>query len=286
MSEVKVWPPLTWDEFFPKTYKEIQEHYFSNTPGCAWAYTQWAIQAVIWIGAAVVSIVTVGIGTPAAAAGAAAASSGAAAASEAIKEAIKANIKKSIEDRAKAELNNATKKARKDGVSGAEMDRIRDSYVVSNRLYGAWRRSFATKSLAELKLIMVGLEDKLQNLHLKACESCGKDGGMITYKGKQYSRSVACRDTGFHVLTMQYCQLLISTYEGSGTTNPAQYNAYVESRVQQIISSNGGMLEGSVSSTKVQRDPVMASIGWGAGILLVGVLVSMLVKGKSIIPNS
>lgn len=226
-ENLKVWPPILWNDFRPNSNDEILNHYYAYSSGCK-TPTIWGLAAT-------------SAGAVAAAAFGPALLAGAKSALGAIKlkglftgatksisglnlgtkkllanEAIQ-SMSKQVEGQAKMEAqkaaNTAKQKARRRLDSGSERNRIVENYrrqyakLVGNQFQGR----VGAMSLPELEA-----ELKNQKRILKAsADKCKKTP----------CDTAGCRSMGVLTARMQYVQALIAAYKETGTKTPLEYEA-------------------------------------------------------------
>ena len=252
-----MWPPISWQDFSPRTYPAIERHYFAYSSGCFFSWWETAVK--IWVGVvlALVGCLVPGLhaAIPAAIAGASAAvaaTAGAAAAGvvgDQIGKLVADRIKKEMSDFIKNGFSAAEKdlkdKALRKGrkiVGGNEMDRIRDSY---------WKTYQGPQGLDAaaaqwIKEPYLVLKAKLQanetilKQYQDDCKACDKSG----------QAKVNCRCTGVQTLVVQYLSILVGAYEATNTNTPDEYNAYIKRLVVKSLSDPAGMRQAIESFPK------------------------------------
>lgn len=231
---IPVYPPIKWDEFRPNTRKEILNHYYAYSSGCQ--------KPTLFGGLALAAagVASAGFGT-AALAGAKAALIGiktkAISGTASVIGAQSADlISKTVEDSAKKSAdkagNTARQTARRMTDSDAEKDRIVDTYTreYNQMASKGFQNNVAKLTLSELKTKLVAAQNSVKVAEGK-CKKLPCD-------------TAGCRNMGVLNARVQYLQALIKTYEGSGTSTPAEYNAKFTDKALTGKTSMGGFFSG------------------------------------------
>lgn len=271
---MQLWPPMSWDSYKPKTYADIENHYYNFSPGCASSWLNWAIEIYLYVVAAVVTFFTAGAGAPISAAIAGAAETVATFADDLVGEAIADILKKKIEDSIKTGIQTSIADAKQAALGsgrprldyGDEVDRIRDTYI-NNYPTPAYNLTYLetyTKSQLENKL------DNFKDALQKSIDKCNKS---------ECDRP-GCRDAGVLTLRVQYVEMLLAAYEGTNTSTPEQYNRKISAEFYNALPK--GQQKEVVEKVKdyeikfrKDNDKKTAAIG---GFLILGALFSGLLK--------
>jgi len=266
-----LWPPMSWDSFKPKTYADIENHYYNFSPGCSSSWLNWAVEVYLYVVAAVVTIFTAGAGAPVSAAIAGAADTvgdmvgdiTGDVVTDILKQKIEETVKTGLQEGVQNGITSAQQAAMGSGRPridyGDEVDRIRDSYI-NNYSTPAFNLTYLetyTKSQLENKLI--NFKDALQ-VSIDKCNKndCDRPG---------------CRDAGILTLRVQYVELLLSVYEATNTTTPAEYNQVISAEFFANIPAQD--LEGVVQKIKEEKAKKTAAVG---AFLILGAIFSGLLK--------
>lgn len=230
---MQLWPPMSWDSFKPKTYADIENHYYTFSPGCASSWLNFAIEVYLYVVAAVVTIFTAGAGAPISAGIASAAETVGnfvgQITGEAIAQILKDKIEQSVKTGIQDGLQNGIASAQQAAIGsgrprldyGSEVDRIRDSYI-NNYPTPAYNLTYLetyTKSQLESKL--VNFKDALQ----VSIDKCNKDD----------CDRPGCRTAGVLTLRVQFVEMLLAAYEGTNTSTPEQYNRKISAEFYNAL---------------------------------------------------
>jgi len=255
---LQLWPPISWDDFKPKTYAAIENHYYNFSPGCRSTYLNWAIQGWVYVVGALVTVLSAGTAAPAAAAAATAVAGASVAAAELVKKQIEEYLKNAIQNGLQNATANMEGKGRPRIDFGSEVDEIRRTYINN---YNTWANlSYLenyTKTQLESKLQQ--FQESLDGAHAKCKKSpCDRPG---------------CRDSGILFLRVQYVELLLSVYDATNTTTPAEYNKKISDEFYSNIPAQD--LEAVVNNIKEENAKKTAA---AASFLILGALFSGLLK--------
>ena len=255
---LQLWPPMSWNDFKPKTYKAIEDHYYNFSPGCKSTYLNWAIQGWVYVVGAVVTVLSAGTAAPAAAAAATAVAGASAAAGELVKKKIEESLTNAIQNGLQNATANMEGKGRPRIDFGSEVDEIRRTYINNYKTWAnlSYLENY-TKTQLQSKLQQ--FQDSLDVAHEKCKKSpCDRPG---------------CRDSGILFLRVQYVELLLSVYDATNTTTPAEYNKKVSDEFYSNIPAQD--LEGVVKKINEEKAKKTAAVG---AFLILGALFSGLLK--------
>lgn len=255
---LRLWPPMSWDDFKPKTYAAIENHYYNFSPGCKNTYLSWAAQGWVYVVGAVATVLTAGTAAPVAAAAATAVAGASAAAAELVKQKIEEALENAIQDGVAAATASMEGTGRKRLDYGAEVDRIRRTYTVNYQTWAnlSYLETYTKSQLeSQLQMFQISLDAAHAKCRKSPCDTAG------------------CRDSGILFLRVQYVELLLSVYEATNTSTPAEYNKKVSDEFYSNIPAQD--LERVINNINGEQTKKTAAL---SAFLILGALFSGLLK--------
>lgn len=241
-----VWPPIQWNEFRPNSRAEILDHYYAYSTGCK-SPTVWGIAAM-------------SAGAVAAAAFGPALLAGAKSALSAIKlkgvfagvnksvaklgtstklllsnEAVQ-TMSKQVEGQAKKDAkkaaNTAKQKARRQLDSGAERDRIVETYQrqYNKMQQGGFQSNIGSMSLDQLKQQLAAAKNSVK-VSADKCKKTPCD-------------TAGCRNMGVLTARVQYIEALIKAYTSTNTATPQGFDQKFSKQAVDGKTSMGSIISG------------------------------------------
>lgn len=259
---LQLWPPMSWDDFKPKTYAAIENHYYNFSPGCKNTYLSWAAQGWVYVVGAVATVLTAGTAAPVAAAAATAVAGASAAAAELVKQKIEEALENAIQDGVAAATASMEGTGRKRLDYGAEVDRIRRTYTVNYQTWAnlSYLETYTKSQLeSQLQMFQISLDAAHAKCKKSPCDTAG------------------CRDSGILFLRVQYVELLLSVYEATNTSTPAEYNKKVSDEFYNNLPAGDRVLVIEKEKELIKEDKAKKTAALSA-FLILGALFSGLLK--------
>lgn len=259
---LQLWPPMSWDDFKPKTYAAIENHYYNFSPGCKNTYLSWAAQGWVYVVGAVATVLTAGTAAPVAAAAATAVAGASAAAAELVKQKIEEALENAIQDGVAAATASMEGTGRKRLDFGAEVDRIRRTYTVNYQTWAnlSYLETYTKSQLeSQLQMFQISLDAAHAKCKKSPCDTAG------------------CRDSGILFLRVQYVELLLSVYEATNTSTPAEYNKKVSDEFYSNLPAGDRVLVIEKEKELIKEDKAKKTAALSA-FLILGALFSGLLK--------
>lgn len=259
---LQLWPPMSWDDFKPKTYAAIENHYYNFSPGCKNTYLSWAAQGWVYVVGAVATVLTAGTAAPVAAAAATAVAGASAAAAELVKQKIEEALENAIQDGVAAATASMEGTGRKRLDYGAEVDRIRRTYTVNYQTWAnlSYLETYTKSQLeSQLQMFQISLDAAHAKCKKSPCDTAG------------------CRDSGILFLRVQYVELLLSVYEATNTSTPAEYNKKVSDEFYSNLPAGDRVLVIEKEKELIKEDKAKKTAALSA-FLILGALFSGLLK--------